>query len=99
MHLQRAVIKEQGMTFAVVNIKPCILNNCMEANPLCSFIGSIPAVLMAQNSRGIPIYYNRRDIAKYSSRVPLPAILLNEHTTGLLYNDLHAHADPPLISL
>ncbi len=87
MQFQGAVIKEQGITFAVVIVKPHILNNHSEANQLISsfqqsVFGSIPVVLMAQNSRGIPTYYGRRDIANFLSRVPLQAIPWKEYTIG-----------------
>lgn len=87
MHFQGAVIKEQGITFAVVIVKPQILNNHSEANQLIgsfqqSVFGSIPVVLMAQNHRGVPTYYGRRDIADFLSRVPVQAIPWKEYTIG-----------------
>lgn len=87
MQFQGAVIKEQGITFAVVIVKSQILNNHSEANQLIgsfqqSVFGSIPVVLMAQNSRGVPTYYGRRDIANFLSQVPLQAIPWKEYTIG-----------------
>jgi hypothetical protein len=87
MQFQGAVIKEQGITFAVVIVKSQILNNHSEANQLIgsfqqSVFGSIPVVLMAQNSRGVPTYYGRRDIANFLSQVPLQAIPWQEYTIG-----------------
>lgn len=87
MQFQGAVIKEQGVTFAVVIVKAHILNNHTEANQLIgsfqqSIFGNIPVVLMAQNSRGMPTYYGRRDIAKFMAQVPLRAIPWKEYTLG-----------------
>lgn len=87
MQFQGAVIKEQGVTFAVVIVKPHVLNNHVEANQLIgsyqqSVFGSIPVILMAQDSRGIPTYYGRRDIADFMSRVSLHAIPWKEYTIG-----------------
>lgn len=87
MQVQGAVVKEQGITFAVVIVKPHVLNDHPEANRLIgsfqqSVFGDIPVVLMAQNSRGIPTYYGRRDIANFLSRVPLQAIPWKEYTIG-----------------
>jgi hypothetical protein len=31
-------------------------------------------VLMAQDSKGVPTYYGRRDIAKFMANVPLSAV-------------------------
>jgi len=85
MKFQGALLKEQGVTFAIVIVKSHILNNHSEANRLIanfkqSVFGGVPVVLMAQNTRGIPTYYGRRDIANFMSRVPLSAIPLKEYT-------------------
>lgn len=87
MQFQGAVIKEQGVTFAVVIVKPHVLNDHAEANRLIgsfqqSVFGSMPVVLMAQNSRGVPTYYGRRDIANFLSQVPLHTIPWKEYTVG-----------------
>lgn len=87
MQFQGAVIKEQGVSFAVVIVKPHVLNNHAEANQLIgsyqqTVFGGIPVILMAQDSRGIPTYYGRRDIADFMSRVPLHAIPWKEYTIG-----------------
>lgn len=87
MQFQGAVIKEQGVTFAVVIVEPHILNNHTEASQLIvsfqqSVFGSMPVVLMAQNSRGVPTYYGRRDIANFLSQVPLQAIPWKQYTIG-----------------
>lgn len=84
MKFQGAVIKEQGVTFAVVIVKQHVLNNKVEANQtIQSFrtvFGSIPIVLMAQNARGVPKYYGRRDVVRFLARVPLSAIPWKEYT-------------------
>ena len=58
MKFQGAVIKEQGVTFAIVIVKKHILDNQNEANKTIQsfqpyFLG-YPVVLMAQDSRGNP---------------------------------------------
>jgi hypothetical protein len=87
MQFQGAVIKEQGVTFAVVIVQSHILNDRTDANQLIvsfqqSFFGDMPVVLMAQNSRGVPTYYGRRDIANFLSQVPLQAIPWKQYTIG-----------------
>jgi len=84
---QGSVIEEQGVTFAVVIVKPHVLNNHTEANRLITnfqqdVFGHIPVVLMAQDARGVPTYYGRRDIAQFLSRVPLQAIPWKQYTLG-----------------
>lgn len=82
MRVQGAVIREQGQTFAVVIVKPHVVQNANEAaRAVQSFtpIFGVPVVLMAQDSRGRPTYYGRRDIANFMSRVPLHAVHWKEY--------------------
>lgn len=84
MRFQGSVIKEQGITFGIVVVKQQILSNQQEANDLISrfgqAFGNIPVVLMAQDYRGRPSYFGRRDIAKFMASVPLSAIPWKEYT-------------------
>ncbi|MBI5668256.1 MAG: hypothetical protein HZC41_09640 [Chloroflexi bacterium] len=87
MQFQGAVIKEQGVTFAIVIVKSHILNDQAEADQLIGtfqqlVFGGIPVVLMAQNSRGTPTYYGRPDIADFMSRVPLQVIPWKQYSVG-----------------
>lgn len=63
MTFEGAVIKEQGVTFAIVIVKPHVIDNETEASETImafqpAFPG-LPVVLMAQDSRGTPTYYGR----------------------------------------
>jgi hypothetical protein len=85
VQFQGAVIKEQTVTFAVVIVKQHLLDNHAEANRLISsfqqsVFGYIPVVLMAQDSRCVPSYYGRQDIAQFLSRIPLQAIPWKQYT-------------------
>lgn len=74
MQITGAVIKEQGVTFAVVVVRPHIINNPVEANAVSAGwapVFGMPIVLMAQDYSGRPTYYGRRDIADFMSNVPL----------------------------
>jgi len=86
MRFQGAVIKEQGVTFAVVVVKKHVVDNGLEANKavrsFSPLFPGIPVVLMAQDSRGVPIYYGRRDIADFMGGVPLHAVPWKEYRTG-----------------
>jgi hypothetical protein len=83
MRIQGAVIREQGQTFAVVVVKPHVVQNSSEAaNAISGFtpIFGVPVVLMAQDGRGRPSYYGRSDITKFMSSVPLHSIPWREYT-------------------
>lgn len=83
MRVQGAVIREQGQTFAVVIVKPHVVQDRTAANDaIHSFtpVFGVPVVLMAQDGRGRPTYYGRDDIARYLSGVPLQAIPWREYT-------------------
>ena len=86
MRIQGAVIKEQGVTFAIVVVKPHIVSNTSEANQaIQSFqpvFPGVPVVLMAQDSRGVPTYFGRRDIAGFMANVSMSAIPWKEYTIG-----------------
>lgn len=78
MRFQGAVIKEQGVTFALVIVKKRVLDSYAERDRITlafqpAFPG-VPVVLMAQDSRGVPTYYGRRDIARFMANVPIDAV-------------------------
>ena len=84
MRFQGAVIKEQGVTFAVVIVKKYVIDNKFEADRAAlgfqPVFPGIPVVLMAQDSKGVPTYYGRPDIAKFMVNVPLSAVPWREYT-------------------
>lgn len=79
MKFNGAVIKEQGVTFAIVVVKPYVLNNTSECEKtrrsFSQVFPGMPIILMAQNSRGVPTYQGKRDIVEFlrnvhPSRIP-----------------------------
>lgn len=86
MKFQGAVIKEQGVTFAVVIVKKSVIDIPSEAKKaIQSFqplFPGIPVLLMAQDTRGIPTYYGRKDISRFMASVPLQAVPWKEYTTN-----------------
>ena len=78
MQFEGALIKEQGVTFAVVIVKPHILDNSNESeNARRGFqpvFPGVPIILMAQDSRGIPTYFGRPDIVKFLANVSISRI-------------------------
>lgn len=72
MEFDGALIKEQGVTFAIVVVKPHVLSSPSKEQVRASFIpvfGNIPIILMAQNSRGIPKYHGRPDIVRFLANI------------------------------
>ena len=83
MRIQGAVIREQGQTFAVVIVKPYVVQNRSEAaSAIEGFtpVFGVPVILMAQDSRGRPTYYGRPDIARFMSSVPVNRIPWREYS-------------------
>ncbi len=83
MQVTGAVIREQGITFAVVVVKPHVIHDAQQAqSAIAEFtpIFQAPVVLMAQESGGRPRYYGRKDIAQFMSGVPLQAIPWKKYT-------------------
>lgn len=84
MKLQGAVIKEQGVTFAIVVVKPRVLASQNESRDtiaaLAPFFPGMPIVLMAQDSRGVPTYRGRQDIVKFLANIQMSRIPWKEYT-------------------
>ncbi len=78
MQLEGAVIREQGQTFAIVVVKPHILNNSAECDDarrnFRNIFPGMPIVLMAQDSRGLPTYQGRPDIVKFLASISVSRI-------------------------
>jgi hypothetical protein len=73
MTFDAALVREQGQTFAVVVVRPGIINNPAEAQraqatyaPAFQFV---PIILMEQDGRGVPTYYGRRDIVDFLANI------------------------------
>lgn len=67
-----AVIKEQGITFAVVLVKKTVLRSPDKENIRRSFtlaFGNVPIILVAQDMNGIPTYDGRKDIVTFLSSI------------------------------
>lgn len=82
--IQGAVIKEQGVTFAITVVKKNILDSqsqCQQTtNSFRSLFPGMPIVLMAQDSRGTPSYRGRKDIVNFLSRINPGRIPWKEYT-------------------
>jgi hypothetical protein len=84
MQFDGAKIREQGVTFAIVVVKPYVLTSTSKEQIRTSFIpffGNIPIVLMAQNSHGIPTYDGKPDIVRFLAKIN-PARIPWKHYTA-----------------
>ena len=72
MSFDGALIKEQGITFAIAVVKPYVLTSPEKESILLGFMryfGNIPIILMAQNQKGIPTYDGRKDIVRFLANI------------------------------
>jgi len=86
MKFEGALIKEQGVTFAIVIVKRSVLSSPFQRDEAIEsfqplFPGA-PIVLMAQDGRGIPEYYGRQDLVRFMADVPLEAVPWQEYTVS-----------------
>lgn len=83
MQIEGAVIKEQGVTFSIVVVKPHVLNSSSEADNIRRSLHGIlpsPIILMAQDSRGIPTYQGRKDIVNFLANIHISQIPWKRYT-------------------
>lgn len=84
MQFDGALIKEQNVTFAIVVVKPHVLDSshsCDKARMSFSrHFPGVPIILMAQNSRGIPTYQGKKDIVEFLSKIHLSRIPWKTYT-------------------
>jgi hypothetical protein len=84
MRFQGAVVREQGVTFAIVVVQRHVIDNSLEADRAIEdfrpVFPGMPVTLMAQDHRGRPTYYGRADISRFLARVPIRTIPWREYT-------------------
>lgn len=84
MQFEGAVIREQGITFGIVIVKEQVLRSESQTAEMQQFgvraFGQMPIVLMAQNSRGIPIYKGRKDIVNFLANIHPSRLPLKRYT-------------------
>lgn len=84
MTFDGAVIRDQGVTFALVVVKQHVVQSRFDAARAISafqpcFPG-VPIVLVGQDGRGVPTYFGRPDIARFMSGVPMSAVPWKTYT-------------------
>ena len=84
MRFQGALVREQGITFGIIVVKPHVLHDSSLADSMRQLgvhaFGLVPIVLMTQNAKGIPTYQGRDDIVRFLARVPMRAIPWKQYT-------------------
>lgn len=84
MKVQGAVIKEQGVTFAIVVVKKHVVDSTGQSeDAMVAFAPLFPGmsiVLMGQDPRGIPKYRGRRDIVNFLANIHPTQIPWKEYT-------------------
>jgi hypothetical protein len=84
MTFHGAIVKEQGVTFAVVIVKRHVLRSRLEAvraqRGFSAVFPGVPIVLMAQDARGIPTYHGRADIVRFLAGTPVSCIPWKSYT-------------------
>lgn len=84
MQFQGSVLTEQGITFAIVIVKPHVLQSsstCEEVRGgFQSHFPGMPVILMAQNSSGVPTYHGRKDIVNFLANIHVSRIPWKRYT-------------------
>lgn len=78
MVITGAVIEEQGVTFAIVCVKPHIIRYTYTAvrarQSFAQFFPNMPIILMAQTASGAPRYVGRKDVVDFLNTVRVDQI-------------------------
>ena len=84
MQFRGAVMKEQGIIFAVIMVKEQVVRNSFEAmttrRVFQTVFTGLPIVLMAEGPSGRAIYDGRDDITGVLSHLPVNAIPFKQYT-------------------
>lgn len=83
MRFQGALVKEQGVNFAIVVVKQHVLQSRTQREAarrgFSSAFPGVPVVLMAQDSRRTPTYSGRPDLVRFLANIPMQAIPWKEY--------------------
>lgn len=83
MTIHGAVIIEQGVTFAIVSVRPTITQYTVRAaafrREVSLFFPNMPIILMSQDNNGRPHYYGRQDIVAFLKSIRIDQIPWKEY--------------------
>ena len=87
LQVDGALVREQGVTFGIVVVKPHVIQSTSEAQQTIRSLGrtlfpQVPVVLMAQDHRGVATYYGRTDIVNFLANTPVSAIPWRRYTVN-----------------
>jgi len=86
MQFEGAVIKEQGITFAIAVVKPGVLDYSATREKTRQgfkrYFPGMPIILMAQNGRGMPTYHGRNDIVRFLANIDIRRIPWKRYTAN-----------------
>jgi hypothetical protein len=86
MQFNAAVIRDHGVNFAVVIVKPSVLRSPQEAVKaqvaFAPAFRGIPVVLMAQDNQGTPSFHGRQDLIGLLSDVNLDNVPWKVYSYG-----------------
>jgi hypothetical protein len=86
MKIHGAVIKEQGITFAIVIVKKSAMQTNLDSEKTrAAFQGlfsGIPLVLASQDSRGVFEYQGRKDLVGFLASIDAHRIPWKEYTVS-----------------
>lgn len=78
MSFDAALVREQGVSFAVVAVKAHAVSSDSSRREAIAAFGphfpGVPVVLMAQDGRGRPTFWGRPDIVRFLANVPVRAL-------------------------
>lgn len=84
MKIHGAVVKEQGVTFAIVIVKPSATQTTHDSDAarisFQRYFPRLPLVLASQDSRGTFEYQGRRDIVGFLASIDASRIPWREYT-------------------
>lgn len=83
MIINGAVIKEQGVTFAIISVKQHVTRYTVTTinarQNFSYFFPNMPIILMSQNEQGIPRYIGRKDIVDFLKTIRVDQIPWKEY--------------------
>ncbi|MBP2634020.1 MAG: hypothetical protein H6Q70_4648 [Firmicutes bacterium] len=83
MIINGAVIKEQGVTFAIISVKQHITRYTVTTvnarQKFSYFFPNMPIILMSQNEQGTPRYVGRKDIVDFLKTIRVDQIPWKEY--------------------
>ena len=86
MTFDGALIKEQGVTFAIIVVKSYVLSSPSAReelrNSFSDTFPNTPIILMDQDNKGVPTYQGRKDIVNFLVNIDINQIPWKEYSVS-----------------